>query len=145
MPIMLQMYFGAVRVKMRQAKRTGPFKLTSLAKIKIRTAKLYKERDGEDHIQRREHHLLHHSLDLFGCLLPCLLHSACHIAARGKGGGAAERGQEQERQRQNHDFFVYQNLNLLDMGMPPLAERHPLLLALNNRYGAGACWEHKFW
>ena len=56
---------------------TGPFKLTSLAKIKIRAAKFYEERDGEDHIQRREHHLLHHSLDLLGCLRPCLLHSAC--------------------------------------------------------------------
>ena len=39
--------------------------------------------------------------------------SARHIAACGKGGGAAERGQEQERQRQNHDFFVFQDLNLL--------------------------------
>ena len=104
----------------------GPFKLTSLAKIKIRAAKLYKERDGEDHIQRREHHLLYHSLDLFGCLLPCLLHSACHIAARGKGGGAAERGQEQECQRQNHDFFVFQDINLLNLGTPPLAERYPV-------------------
>ena len=91
----------------------GPFKLTSLAKIKIRAAKLYKERDGEDHIQRREHHLLHHAFNLRSGLLPCLLHSTCHIAARGKGGGAAERGQEQERQRQNHDFIVFQNLNLL--------------------------------
>ena len=60
--------------------------MTSLAKIKIRAAKFYEERDGEDHIQCREHHLLHHSLDLFGCLRPRLFHSACHIAARGKGG-----------------------------------------------------------
>ena len=60
--------------------------MTSLAKIKIRAAKFYEERDGEDHIQRREHHLLHHAFNLRSCLLPCLFHSACHIAARGKGG-----------------------------------------------------------
>ena len=70
---------------------------------------------------------------------------AAGIAARGEGGGAAERGQEQERQRQNHDFFVFQDINLLDMGMPPLVERHPLLLALNNRCGAGACWGRRHW
>ena len=121
---------------------TDPFKLTSLAKIKVRAAKFYKERDGEDHIQRREHHLLHHAFNLRSGLLPCLLHSARHIAARGEGGGAAERGQEQERQRQNHDFFVLQNLNLLNLGTPPLAERHPLLV-LNNRCEAEACWGHR--
>ena len=59
----------------------GPLKLTSLAKIKIRAAKLNKECDGEDHIQRREHHLLHHAFNLRSGLLPCLLHSARHIAA----------------------------------------------------------------
>ena len=46
----------------------GPFKLSSLAIIKVRAAKLYKECDGEDHIQCREHHLLHHALDLLGRL-----------------------------------------------------------------------------
>ena len=34
----------------------GPLKLSSLAIIKVRAAKLYKECDSEDHIQRREHH-----------------------------------------------------------------------------------------
>ena len=46
--------------------------LSSLAIIKVRAAKLYKECDSEDHIQRREHHLLHHALDLLGRLRPCL-------------------------------------------------------------------------
>ena len=70
--------------------------MTSLAKIKIRAAKLYKECDGEDHIQRREHHLLHHSLDLFGCLRPRLFHSACHIAARGEGNFVVFNGPDEQ-------------------------------------------------
>lgn len=107
--------------------RAGPFKLTSLAIIKIRAAQFDKERDCKHHVKRGEHDLVHDALDLLGCLRPRLLHRSRHIAACGKGRGAAERGQKQKRQRRSDNFPVFQNFNLLKTGLPPLAERQPMV------------------
>ena len=107
--------------------RARPLKLSSLAIIKICATQFDKECDRKHHVERGKHDLVHDALDLLGRLRPRLLHRSRHIAACGKGRGAAERGQEQKRQRRSDNFPVFQNFNLLKAGLPPLSERQPMV------------------
>ena len=66
--------------------RTSPLELTVFPVVEVAHGQLAEESDGEDHVQRREYHVVHHGLDLLGRSSPCLLYRACHITGIATGG-----------------------------------------------------------
>ena len=65
----------------QQDRRGRPLELPMLAVVEVRGAGLYEEGDDEDHVQRREHHVVHHRLDLCGGRLPCFHNGPGYIPA----------------------------------------------------------------
>ena len=108
--MIFQMYFGATRLKIRQAKRMAGPVHSNCPLWPCRTDQRRLDRD-----------LLHHALDLLGRLRPRLLHRSRHIPARSERRGAAERSQKQKRQCQNNHFSVFQEISTsLKWGCRPL-------------------------
>ena len=75
--------------------RACPLKLAVLPILKIRQRQLHKECDGQHHAQRRKHHAVHYSLDLFRGVAPGLLIDI-RITAGRKGRRAGQRCQQAE-------------------------------------------------